>query len=224
MQKKKKQYWLIFGLTGIIILIDQTLKIWVKTHMILGEEIPLIGDWCLLHFVENEGFAFGMAIGGILGKILLSLFRLIASAVLIWYILNYIKRNGRTAVVAYLSLITAGAVGNLIDCTFYGLIFNASTYSTAQLFPPEGYAPLFQGRVVDMFYFPLFSIHLPEWIPFWGGGQFEFFNAIFNVADAAITIGAFWFIIDQLIVNFKKKKKTEKTTSGKAENPEKNKS
>lgn len=214
MQKKKKQYILMFGLLGIILLADQALKIWVKTHMILGEEIPLIGDWCLLHFVENPGFAFGTTIGGTAGKIILSVFRLVASAALIWFLVHYIRREGRTAVVAYGALIAAGAVGNLIDCCLYGVLFTESNYMLAQMFPAEGYAPLLQGNVVDMFYFPLIDTTLPSWVPIWGGEKFMFFNAIFNVADSAITIGAIWLVIDQLFF----KKTTAETVSSTAEN------
>lgn len=222
MQKKTKQYLLLFGLLGVILVIDQALKIWVKTHMVIGEEIPLIGDWCLLHFVQNQGFAFGTTIGGTTGKIILSLFRLVASAVLVWYMVGYVKRDGRTSVVAYGSLIAAGAIGNLIDCCFYGVLFNESTYTVAQMFPPEGYAPLLQGSVVDMFFLPIIETDLPAGFPIWGGEHFVFFNAIFNVADAAITVGAFWFIIDQVIRNLADRKKKRIADPQEAENGEKN--
>lgn len=199
--KQKKQYIIIFALMAVILLIDQAVKILVKTNMHIGEEIPLIGNWCLLHFVENEGFAFGMAFGGNLGKIILSVFRFVASAGVLWYLLRSVKRGTRTSLVICLSLIFVGAVGNLIDSCFYGLIFNESYYNVAQLFPTEGgYAPFLRGRVVDMFYFPIIDSTWPSWIPFIGGSHFTFFNAIFNVADAAITIGAIWLIIDQLFI------------------------
>ena len=198
----------MWGLIGGIIVADQILKIWVKTHMYIGEDIPLIGDWALLHFVENEGFAFGMSFGGTTGKLILSLFRLLASGALIWFLMRQIGKGIHMSLLLCLSLITAGAVGNLIDCCFYGLIFNESTYAVAQMFPPEGgYAPFLLGKVVDMFYFPLFETTLPEWLPIWGGDHFEFFSAIFNIADAAITVGAFWFIIYTLVSASKKKKK-----------------
>ncbi len=206
--QKKRQYAWMWGLIGGIIVADQILKIWVKTHMYIGEDIPLIGDWALLHFVENEGFAFGMSFGGTTGKLILSLFRLLASGALIWFLMRQIGKGIHMSLLLCLSLITAGAVGNLIDCCFYGLIFNESTYTVAQMFPPEGgYAPFLLGKVVDMFYFPLFETTLPEWLPIWGGDHFEFFSAIFNIADAAITVGAFWFIIYTLISASKKKKK-----------------
>lgn len=198
-KQKKKQYTLIFSLMAAILVIDQIVKLWVKTHMQMGEEIPLIGDWCLLHFVENEGFAFGMSIGGSTGKIILTLFRLVASGAILWFLLHQMKKGMRTGFAVAVALIFVGAVGNLIDSFFYGLIFNESIYQVATLFPAEGgYAPMLQGRVVDMFYFPLIDTTWPDWVPFAGGRQFVFFNAIFNVADAAITIGAFWLIIDQL--------------------------
>lgn len=205
-KKRKKQYILVFTLIGAILIIDQFVKIMVKTHMHIGEEIPLIGNWALLHFTENEGFAFGMQIGGNLGKIMLSLFRIIASGVILWYLLRHIKKGIRTPLAVCISLIFVGALGNVIDSCFYGLIFNESYYNVAQLFPPEGgYAPFLQGRVVDMFYFPIINTTWPNWMPIWGGQRFLFFNAIFNVADAAITVGAFWLIIDIYIVSRKKK-------------------
>ena len=203
---KKKQYILIFSLIAAILIIDQVVKLWVKTHMYIGEDIPLIGNWCRLHFVENQGFAFGMSVGGNAGKIVLSLFRLVASGAILWYLLHLVKKGIRTPLAVCLTLIFVGAVGNLIDSCFYGLIFNESLYNVAQLFPPEGgYAPMLQGRVVDMFYLPVIDTDLPSWVPIWGGERFIFFNAIFNVADAAITIGSFWLIIDLLIQEGKKK-------------------
>lgn len=204
---KKKQYTLIFSLIAAILIIDQVVKIWVKTHLYIGEDIPLIGEWCRLHFVENQGFAFGMSVGGHVGKIFLSVFRLVASGALLWYLLHLVKKGTRTPLVICLTLIFVGAVGNLIDSCFYGLIFNESLYNVAQLFPPEGgYAPLLQGRVVDMFYFPLFEFDWPQWMPWIGGTHFLFFSAIFNVADAAITIGAFWLIAYFLLEDAKKRK------------------
>ena len=154
-----------------------------------------------IHFIENQGFAFGMALGGTVGKVVLTLVRLVASGFIAWLLVRGVRRGMRTSLLACASLILAGAVGNLIDSCFYGVIFNESYYNVATLFPPEGgYAPLLQGRVVDMFYFPLFQFNWPEWMPFVGGQHFEFFNAIFNVADSAITIGIIWFIIDQIFV------------------------
>ncbi len=205
MDKKRKQQYLIVGiLIASILIIDQIVKILVKTRMFMGEDIPLIGEWCRLHFVENEGFAFGMAIGGKVGKIVLTLFRFFASGAILWYLLHSIKKGMRTSLTICLSLIFVGAVGNLIDSCFYGIIFNESCYNLAQLFPTEGgYAPFLQGRVVDMFYFPIIDTTWPEWMPIWGGKPLVFFNAIFNVADAAITVGAIWLIIDQMFLSSK---------------------
>ena len=203
----RKHYAIVWYLMGIILVVDQVVKIWVKTHMHIGEEIPLIGDWCILHFVENEGFAFGMKLGGSAGKIILTLFRLLASGALLWFLLHKINRGMRKPLAVCLGLIVVGAIGNLIDSCFYGLIFNESYYNVAQLFPPEGgYAPFLQGRVVDMFYFPLIESQWPSWVPIWGGRPLVFFNAIFNVADSAITIGTIWLIVDQLFFSKKEEK------------------
>ena len=216
-KETRKQYAFVWYLLGAILVIDQIVKIWVKTHMQIGEDIPLIGDWCRLHFVENEGFAFGMKLGGSAGKIILTLFRLFASGALLWFILHKMNHGMRKPLAICLTMILAGAVGNLIDSFFYGLIFNASYYNVAQLFPPEGgYAPLLQGRVVDMFYFPLFEFTWPEWVPFCGGEHFAFFNAIFNVADAAITIGVIWILIYLLLDS--SKQKTTKSESNEETN------
>lgn len=206
MNKQKKQYVIVAAILCVILVLDQIIKIWVKTHMHIGEEISLIGDWFLLHFVENDGFAFGMTVGGNIGKLVLTIFRFVASVALLVWLLHLIHKGTRTPLVVCLSLILVGAVGNLIDCCFYGLIFNESYYNVAELFPPEGgYAPFLYGRVVDMFYLPVIDTTLPSWFPIWGGRHFVFFNAIFNLADAAITIGAFWLIIDQVFFSGKNK-------------------
>lgn len=199
MTKVKKQSLIVAIVISVILIADQSLKIWVKTHMQIGEEIPLIGSWCRLHFVENVGMAFGMAFGGSVGKLLLTLFRIVASAAVMWAIVHYIRKGAKTLLIVSLALIFVGAVGNLVDCCFYGLVFSESYFSVARLFPTEGgYAPFLYGRVVDMFYFPLFHFRWPEWMPFVGGSYYEFFNAIFNIADASITVGIFTLLIHYL--------------------------
>ncbi len=207
---KKRQARLVVLLVAALIVVDQVVKILVKTNMQIGEDIPLIGEWCRLHFIENEGFAFGMSMGGATGKVVLTLLRLVASVAIAWLLVRLVKGGTRSSLVVSLALIFAGAVGNLVDSCFYGLIFNESYYSVATLFPAEGgYAPLLQGKVVDMFYFPLFEFDWPTWVPLVGGNHFEFFNAIFNVADSAITIGIVWLMIDQFFIAPKYKKSGE---------------
>ena len=211
---KKKRALIYAAIVACILVVDQIVKILVKTHMHIGEDIPLIGEWCRLHFIENEGFAFGMSFGGAAGKIGLTLFRIVATGVIAWFIWKQLKQNGRTSLIACLVLIFAGAIGNLIDSCFYGLLFNESFYNVATLFPPEGgYAPLLQGKVVDMFYFPLFDFYWPEWVPMIGGDHFEFFSAIFNVADAAITIGVIWVIVELAILAPRAQKTSAKEKS-----------
>lgn len=191
----------------LILLADQALKIWVKTHMQIGESIPMLGDWFKIYFVENEGMAFGMAFGGEVGKIILTLFRIVASVGITWAIFYLVQNKARKLTIISISLILAGALGNIIDSCFYGLIFNDSYYQVAEFMPESGgYAPFFQGRVVDMFYFPIIDTILPNWLPLVGGKHFTFFDAIFNIADCAITIGVAILLIDQIA--FEKSNKT----------------
>jgi signal peptidase II len=185
-----KVSWLIL----IILLVDQSVKVWVKTHMALGDEIRIFGlEWALIHFVENPGMAFGYQLSNDdMGKLALSLFRILAVGFLAYYIRFLIRKKAGWGVLASFALILAGALGNIIDSAFYGLIFSESTYHSgvAQLFPEGGgYERFLHGNVVDMFYFPIWSGYLPNWIPLWGGQHFMFFKPVFNVADVSITLG-----------------------------------
>ena len=194
----KKQHWAIL-IIFLILVIDQVTKILVKTTMHIDEMIPVISDRVFVYFVENPGFAFGLNIGGTLGKIALTLFRLVASVFIGIYIHRLIKRDAPLVVIIGLSAILAGAAGNIIDSAFYGLIFNESTYGTVAEFMPEGggYAPFLQGHVVDMIYCPVLRGTFPDWFPLWSGEPFTFFRPIFNIADSAITIGVFYLLIFQ---------------------------
>ena len=170
-----------------IILIDQTIKIWVKTHMALHESIH-ITDWFYIAFIENNGMAYGMQLGS---KLILSLFRVAAISALAYYLWTLVRKPVRTGYLVCITMIVAGAIGNLIDCMFYGLIFDASTsYAVASFVPfGEGYTSFLMGRVVDMFYFPLIVTTYPDWFPFHAGEEFIFFSPVFNFADSAISVG-----------------------------------
>lgn len=180
--------YLALAIIVVVIVLDQALKIWVKTHFYLGEDVKIF-DWFQLLFIENNGMAFGMEVGS---KLFLSLFRIVVGCVLIWYIWRIRSRQWvKAGYIVCLSLIAAGAFGNIIDCLFYGVIFNNPfPPEVATLFPADGgYATLFHGKVVDMLYFPLFSFDWPAWVPVIGGEHFIFFQPVFNLADAAITVG-----------------------------------
>ena len=165
--------------------------------MSLGQE-HVIFDWFIIHFTENMGMAFGMEFGGEYGKLALSLFRILAVGAIGYYLWTIAKRGASTIVIVSVSLVFAGALGNIIDSTFYGILFSDSYGHPAQFLPPEGgYSELLYGRVVDMFYFPLFEGTFPSWFPLIGGDRFLFFNAIFNIADAAITVGMGLIILFQ---------------------------
>jgi signal peptidase II len=180
----------------LILIIDQTLKMWIKTHMILGQEYEILGDWFIIHFTENNGMAFGMEFWGKNGKIFLTLFRIIAVIGIAWYMKILIKQNAPKMVSISIALILAGALGNILDSVFYGVIFNESFYQVADLFPQDGgYTTWFQGRVVDMFYFPLLKGHYPSWFPFWANQEFIFFRPVFNIADSAITTGVAYILL-----------------------------
>ena len=183
----------------LVLVADQVLKVWVKLTFFYDSAIPLFGDWAYLHFIENRGMAFGMEFGGEWGKLLLSLFRIIAVAGIGYALVRMTRTGARGIQIASVALIFSGALGNIIDSTFYGLIFSASSpFQKALLFPAEGgYAPFLHGAVVDMFYFPLWEGRLPEWLPVWGGEHFLFFRPVSNIADAAITSGVVLFILVQ---------------------------
>ena len=173
----------------LAILIDQIVKIYVKTNFYLGEEVKVF-DWFKIYFVENNGMAMGFEFGGEAGKLFLTLFRLIAVGAIIYWLVNTIQKNLSKIVIISISLILAGALGNIIDSVFYGLLFNTpSGKGVATLFSDSPYGELFYGKVVDMFYFPIWEGSLPEWLPFVGGDSFVFFQYIFNIADTAISTG-----------------------------------
>ena len=180
-----------------LVIIDQVIKILVKTQMSLGESFNVLGDWFKILFIENEGMAFGLSFGPFWGKIILTTFRLGLFAVLVWWIGKLLKRKDvPTGVVVGLTLITAGALGNIIDCLFYGLIFSESLPGVVAEFGGH-YAPLMLGKVVDMLYFPLIDTTWPSWMPFIGGEPFRFFQPVFNFADSCVTVGAFYLILFQ---------------------------
>ena len=197
MKISKGKRLLILGV--ILVVIDQVIKILVKTNMQIGEHFNVIGNWFQIFFIENEGMAFGMKFGGAVGKFLLSFFRIALSGALCWWIVSLVRKSvdskgtlallpdGKpvvpTGVLVGLTLITAGAFGNIIDSLFYGVIFD--------------YAPLMFGRVVDMFYFPLIDTFWPDWVPFVGGDRLLFFAPVFNFADSCVTVGAFYLILFQ---------------------------
>ena len=184
--KFSKGFWAV-AVILLILTADQILKIWVKTHMTIDQRFE-ITSWFYIRFVENDGMAMGIQI---MGKFFLSMFRIIASILISYYLYTLVKKEYKTGLIICISLIFAGAVGNIIDCVFYGKFFTESTpYQVATLFPPEGgYQTWLHGQVVDMFYFPLFETTWPEWVPKIGGTPFVFFSYIFNIADASISVG-----------------------------------
>lgn len=180
----RNAYFLIF----IILLVDQLSKIYIKTNFVLGEEVSVF-SWFKILFIENEGMAWGTEIPGTYGKLFLTLFRLIAVIAIGYWLWDSVQKNSSIYLIVAIALILAGAFGNIIDSVFYGLIFDDSHNHLATLFSDKPYEKVFHGKVVDMLYFPIFETVLPKWIPIWGGNNFKFFNAIFNIADMAISTG-----------------------------------
>lgn len=214
MKKSNSSYSLPLIVILAVLFIDQASKIWIKTNMELGEEIPVLGDWFIIHFTENNGMAFGMELAGDYGKLILSVFRIVAVSLISWYLFSLPKKGASKGLMVSGALILAGAIGNILDSAFYGVIFNESYYQVATLFPEEGgYAPFLYGKVVDMLYFPLYEGFLPDWVPIWGGEFFIFFRPVFNIADSAITCG----VISILLFHrdfFKEEETTEATSTG----------
>lgn len=195
---KKSLFVILF-----VLIADQSLKFWIKLSMTLGEEIPMIGNWFNLYFTENNGMAFGLQFGGEFGKLFLSIFRILAIIAIAIYLIIIIKRKRSNGLIISISLIFAGALGNIIDSAFYGMIFTQSTYHSLCTFASDGlgYASFLHGRVVDMLYFPIIDFTQadgPSWLPSWifgYDGHFIFFRPIFNLADSAITIGVAWLLL-----------------------------
>ena len=186
-----------------ILLFDQIVKLYIKTHFMLGEEINVLGQWFKLHFTENYGMAFGIEFGGKTGKVFLTLFRIIFVFGILWYIQSLAKKGGNMAYIISWTFIAAGALGNIIDSVFYGAYF--------------GYDDWFHGRVVDMLYFPIIQTTIPQWFPFWAGEDFEFFRPVFNIADAAISIGFVLILLTQGQAGIETEE-TQETTSISPEN------
>lgn len=193
------KYRNIIFIVVVILFVDQLLKFWIKTNLAIAEQFPVISDWFFIHFIENEGMAYGLKFGGEFGKIALTLFRLIAVVLGFIYMKKLVKEGYHKGLLICGALILAGAAGNLIDSMFYGIIFSESTrFDVAQFLPAGGgYGTFLHGNVVDMLYFPLFDGILPEWVPFYGGEHFIFFRPVFNIADAAISVGVIIILLFQ---------------------------
>jgi signal peptidase II len=197
----------------LILIVDQASKVLIKTNMIIGEEFSVFGNWFFIHFTENKGMAFGLAFGGEFGKYVLTFIRIIAVIGIAWYMNRLIKKHlAPRGVVVGISLVLAGALGNIIDSVFFGVLFSHSYGQLAEFLPASGgYAPWLQGHVVDMLYFPIIDTHFPSWFPIWGNDHFLFFRPVFNIADSAITCGVIYLILFQGKF-FKSLEKKEATT------------
>lgn len=224
----KKSGWII-GLIALVLVIDQALKFYIKLNFPLGGGFKILGlDWARLHFVENEGMAFGLSFGGVIGKYILSIFRIAMVAFLIYLLKDILRHKGSLGLQFSFALIIAGAIGNILDSAFYGLIFSESSYhrgNIAELLPEAGgYASFLQGHVVDMFYFPMIRSTYPEWLPYLGGDSFLFFRPVFNVADSAISVGVVLILLfHRSFFVAEKKSKQEpsiQTSSGQNQSPE----
>ena len=189
----------------LVLFVDQVVKIWIKTHMYLGQEFKVF-DFFLIHFTENNGMAFGLEFGGSFGKLFLSVFRIVASFGIGWYLIHLIRQKSHKLIITCFALIFAGAIGNIIDSAFYGMLFTDSMEGVARFAPGHGYSNFLHGQVVDMLYFPIVGGRFPDWLPIWGGETFLFFRPIFNIADSSITVGVILLLI------FQNKFTSEKTT------------
>ena len=195
MSKLTKALLVLFG----VLLLDQGLKIWIKTNMFIGQEFNVIGNFFILHFTENNGMAFGFELAGDYGKIILSLFRIAAVGAIAWFLYKLTKKEESSMfLIVSVTLVLAGAIGNILDSAFYGIIFNESYYQVASIFPDEGgYSSFLHGRVVDMLYFPILEGHFPSWFPIWANEEFIFFRPVFNIADSSITVGVLLILLFQ---------------------------